>query len=124
MYKSTRKLLVPMLAIFFLVTGCNFIKDGKNKLAHYCPGLKVDISGINYSYKNGTKTYTFDYAGASQKAVDAYFGEPKNGFTSSDGKSFDSQGFILAKTFKEPKGEAQVVYSKLTQQIIIVENGN
>jgi hypothetical protein len=124
MYKSTSKSFVPLVVLFFVVTGCNFISDAKTKLAHYCPGLKISISGINYSYKNGTKTYTITYAGSSQNAVDAYFENKANGFTSSDGKSFDSQGFILAKIFKEPKGTASVVYSKLTEQIIIVENGN
>lgn len=124
MHQSNRKLLAPLLALFFIVISCNFIKDGKTKLAHYCPGLKINISGLNYSYKNGTKTYTIGYTGTSQKAVDTYFADPKNGFTSSDSKSFDSGGFILAKTFKEPKGNTEVVYSKLTQQIIIVENGN
>lgn len=124
MYKSTRKFLMPLVAVFFIATSCNFISDAKTKLAHYCPGLKINISGINYSYKNGTRNYTISYSGSSQKAVDTYFADPKNGFTSSDGKSFDSGGFILAKTFKEPKGTASVVYSKLTQQIIITENGN
>src|SRR3569833_885875 len=112
MHKSNQKLLIPILTIFFIATSCNFIRDGKTKLAHYCPGLKINISGINYSYKNGTKTYTISYDQSSQKAAEAYFEDKANGFTGLDGKGFDSNGFIMAKTFKEQKGTAQVIYSK------------
>jgi hypothetical protein len=100
------------------------MNDAKAKLAHYCPGLKVSISGINYSNNSDTKTYTITYDVSSQKAVDAYINDKKNGFINSDGTSSDNGGFILANAIKHPNKNTAVVYIRLTQQIIIVENGN
>jgi hypothetical protein len=37
MYKSICKLFILLLALFFIIIGCNFIKDGKAKLTNYCP---------------------------------------------------------------------------------------
>lgn len=123
MNKVTHKLLVPILVLLFIVTSCNFMNDAKAKLAHYCPGLKVSISGINYSKNDSTTTYTINYDRSSQKAVDAYFSDEKNGFTYSENKSFDNGGFVLANAIKRPNKNTEIVYIKLTQQIVIVESG-
>lgn len=133
MYKSNCNLIIPILALFFTVTSCNFIRDGKAKLAHYCPGLKIDISGISYSFHGGKAAYTIDYDSSSQEAVKTYFENKNNGFTEEkDGDFYDIEmddkpiidrsDNILAKAFKHPKGKTEVVFNETTRRIIIIEN--
>ncbi len=124
MYKPTHKLFITILAMFFIAIGCNFMSDAKTKLARYCPGLKVSISGISYSKTDSSRTYTINYDRSSQNTVNAYFNDRKNGFTNSDSKPFDNGGFVLASAIKHPNKNTEVVHIKLTQQIVIVENGN
>jgi hypothetical protein len=135
MFKSNLKLIVLMLALFFIVFGCQFITEGKQKLAHYCPGLKITISGISYAFSGGRGSYIVDYEPSSQQAVRTYFEKQDNGFAEEKDGDFynielddkpiiDRTDNILSKTFKHAKGNTEVIFNKTTRRIIIIENSN
>jgi hypothetical protein len=81
MNKSVFKWLILVLLSFFVVTGCQFLTKGKQSLTYYCPGLKINISGISYAYSNGKTFYVINYDPSFQQAVKSYFEKKENGFT-------------------------------------------
>jgi hypothetical protein len=133
MRKSTCKLFIPLLTLFFIIIGCNFIKDGKAKLAHYCPGLKINISGMSYAYSSGKTFYVISYEPSSQGTIKSYFENKENGFAEiNDSKLYDmkvddesvidkSDNFV-GKAFKDVKGNAEIIFNETTRRIIIIED--
>jgi hypothetical protein len=129
------KLLVFILTLLFMVSGCQFITEGKQKLAYYCPGLKIATPGITYVFSGGKGSYVIDYEPSSQKEVKAYFEKNENGFTEEKDGDFyniqlddkpviDSTDNILGKTFKHTKGNTEVIFNGTTRRIIIIENSD
>ncbi len=133
MRKSTRKILVTLLAIFFIASSCNFVGDAKTKFARYCPGLKINTAGISYAYSNGKTFYVISYDQSSQKEVKTYFEKKENGFGENkdsdlydlkfnDDPAIDKSDNILTKTIKHRKGSTVVVFNETTRRILIIDN--
>ena len=133
MNKSVFKSLILVLLPFFVVTGCQFVTKGKESLTHYCPGLKLNISGISYAYSNGKAFYVINYDPSFQQAVKSYFEEKENGFTEIKDADFynikmddepviDKSDNFLGKRFKDPKGSTEVIFNETTRRIITIED--
>src|SRR5258708_29074642 len=135
MFKSTHKLLVPLLVLFFIVSGCKFITEGKQKLARYCSGLKINSPGMTYAFSDGRGFYVIDYDRSSQQNVKTYFEKKENGFVEEkdgdfynlelDGKPvIDKTDNIFGKTFIHAKGNTEVVFNETTRRILIIKNSD
>ena len=135
MFNSIRKLFILLLALSSISFGCKFITEGKQKLANYCPGLKISDPGMTYAYSNGKAFYVIDYDQSSQEAVKAYFENKENGFadekdgdfynlTLDDKPVIEKTDNILGKTLKHSKGNTEVIFNESTRRIIIIENSD
>jgi hypothetical protein len=135
MIKSTYILRVSLLALFLAFSGCKFLTEGKQKLAHYCPGLQITNPGITYAYSDGKGFYVFDYDQSAQGDVKTYFEKKENGFAEEKDGDFyniklddkpviDRADNILGKTFKHAQGNTEVVFNETTRRIIIIENSD
>ena len=135
MLKSTLKLLAPILILSFALAGCQFFTEGKLKLANYCPGLKIGIDKMSYSYSAGKTFYAIKYDAPDQGTVKTYFDKKENGFMAlkngdfydikmDDAPVIDSSDNILGKIFKHRKGNTEVIFNETTRRIIIIENSD
>jgi hypothetical protein len=126
-------LRVSLLALLFVFSGCKFLTEGKQKLAHYCPGLQITNPGITYAYSDGKSFYVISYDSSFQEAVKSYFEKKENGFAEiKDGDFYnmkvgdepviDKSDNFLGKAFKEKKGNTEVIFNETTRRIIIIEN--
>ena len=124
--------ITSVLMLIFLLSGCKFFTEGKNKLKVYCPGLNVGVSGVSWSGNGARDVYVLEYDRDAQKKVVAYFEDKTNGFAEvkngdfydieiSDDKVIDRNDHVLLKTIEKKKGTAEVVFNETTRRIIIIE---
>jgi hypothetical protein len=120
------------LITFLLLSGCQFYIDGKKKLNLYCPGLKVNISGVSWSGDASKDVYVLSYDRDFQKKIQSYFKKKENGFTEvkngdfydiviNDNKVIDRKDQVVVKTIEKSKGTAEVIFNETTRKIIIIE---
>jgi hypothetical protein len=118
------------LVLLFPLSGCHLFDSAKQKLNLYCPGLKIDLSGVNYSVNGARDVYVLSYDESFQKQVAAYF--QSNGFTAVNNKlgdievddenMVDPNDNMVAKEIKTKKQDVEVVFNQTTRRIIIIEN--
>jgi hypothetical protein len=126
----------PYLLILLLFSSCHIFTESKKKLAEYCPGLDVNINGMNWQKTALKKIYVLHYDEDSQKKVETYFGKPDNGYV--EGKTGDfanieigedhdlvinGNDHIMVKAIQTSKGTTKVVFDETTQRIVIIEYG-
>jgi hypothetical protein len=124
--------ITAFLMLIFLLPGCQIFTAASKKLNLYCPGLKIGVSGINWSANGGRSVYVLTYNSNEQKKVQDYFENKANGFAEEKNGDFygieidnepviDRNDNILGKTIEESKVTAEVVLNESTRKIIIIE---
>jgi hypothetical protein len=130
--KNLKIRITPFLMLIFLLSGCKFFTEGKNKLKVYCPGLNVSVIGVSWSGNAARDVYVLEYDRDSQKKAAAYFEDRANGFAEVKNGDFydieidndkvtDRNDNVLVKTIEKKKGSAEVIFNETTRKIIIVE---
>ncbi|MBB3056668.1 hypothetical protein [Mucilaginibacter gotjawali] len=125
-------MIIPLLPLLFLLSGCKFFTEGKNKLKAYCPGLNIGVSGVSWSGNAARDAYVLEYDRDSQKKVVTYFEDKANGFAEvkngdfydieiDNDKIIDRNDHVLIKTIEKKKGTAEVIFNETTRRIVIVE---
>jgi hypothetical protein len=130
--KRTAISLPACLVICFLLSGCQLFTGAEKRLNEYCPGLKIDINGVNWQGLSPNDVIIVEYNRSFDKKVTTYFGDKNNGFMPDKGRSYsdiktddkpeiDDDDSIVSKTINKGKKTATVVFDESTRKIIIIE---
>ncbi|GAA4336766.1 hypothetical protein GCM10023149_45870 [Mucilaginibacter gynuensis] len=128
--------LILFLIPCVLYSGCALFTESKEKLAKYCPGLKVDLNNVNIkSNANNNESrvsYILGYNADNEQEVEDYFMNGNHGYTTLRDNAFfiredkekealSDVDIAVGKTIDHHKTHTIVVFNKSKSRIIIIE---
>ena len=112
---------------------CHLFTGAEKRLNTYCPGLKINVNGVNWYGKPSRHIYVVGYDSVDQGKVNNYFADKAHGFAgdnarryldinSNDSAAVTNGDSVESKMFPGNKRSATVVYNLTTHRIIIIED--